>query len=309
MRYLKLLLIILTINSCKGQNDASDILTSWYEVNKQGDNYYIVDCGYSGESFKIQNDSILDHGIMEDSVFKIQHIIKKKNIISLYINDKEKYDISWIDKSRGIIKRVSSLDGSLIKYYVNITNLNKINRVKGTSKDCMSSDDFDIKESNTSQKNNVSNVNLTEDTKFINNYKSSDNIIGLWQLDCSIQNNGIEIYESNNNLVGTLALVPPAIFIDVSIEKGENQNIYYLKYLSQDMDPPMASENKINEKNTSKSENIGKIILENEKLKLTWYGIYNIKTKKRTNTKSQFNDFKNSKFVTLKKCISTTKIN
>jgi len=42
---------------------------------------------------------------MEDSSFKVHDITKGDNLVSLYISEKEKYDISWIDKEKGIIKK------------------------------------------------------------------------------------------------------------------------------------------------------------------------------------------------------------
>lgn len=97
--------ILFLVISCKDQNDLSDLKTTWYEIKKQDNKYSIVDCGYAGKSFKIKNDSILYHGIMEDSSFKIQRIAKNSNSTSLYIDANEKYEISWIDITKGIYKK------------------------------------------------------------------------------------------------------------------------------------------------------------------------------------------------------------
>ncbi|WP_313375651.1 hypothetical protein [Chishuiella sp.] len=144
MKYFKLILIIFIIHSCQGQNEKSILGTTWYEVKKNGNDYYIIDCGYNNESFKIKNDSIYDYGIMEDSSFKIYKIVENKNnLISVYINKDEKYDISWFNKEKSIIKRTGSLDGDLVKYYVNKKNLNKIEVIKGNSENCITFEDED----------------------------------------------------------------------------------------------------------------------------------------------------------------------
>lgn len=154
------------------------------------------------------------------------------------------------------------------------------------------------------QQNIITQATIKDDIKLLNSLKSenSDNIIGLWQLDCSVQNSGIEIYQNKNRITGTLALAPPAIFINVTLEKGIENNVYYLKYVSQDMSPPMASENEIDEENISKKESIGKIVKNNEEFELTWYGLSNIKTSKKTHIVTQFSSSENAKPVKLKKC-------
>lgn len=148
----------------------------------------------------------------------------------------------------------------------------------------------------------INNMHSKKDLELIRGKKTDNEIAGLWQLDCSINNSGIEIYTDGKTITGSLALAPPAIFLDVILEKGENENTYYLKYLSQDMDPPLASENEIDEENSSKSENIGKIVRQENNLEFTWYGIYNTKMKKRTNVISQFNESETLKSAVLKRC-------
>ncbi|UFH30400.1 hypothetical protein LNP04_10445 [Chryseobacterium sp. C-71] len=152
--------------------------------------------------------------------------------------------------------------------------------------------------------NIIIEANTKDDIRLLNGLKSenSDNITGLWQRDCSVQNSGIEISQNKNRLTGTLALAPPAIFINVTLEKGTKNNVYYLKYISQDMSPPMASENEIDEENISKKESIGKIVKNNEEFELTWYELSNIKTSKKTHIVTQFSSSENAKPVKLKKC-------
>lgn len=150
----------------------------------------------------------------------------------------------------------------------------------------------------------IDNTHSNKDLELIKGKKTDSDIIGLWQLDCSIKNSGIEIYADGKTINGFLALAPPAIFVNVILEKGESENIYYLKFLSQDMDSPLVSENEIDQKNSSKSENIGKVVLKENNLEFTWYGIYNTEIKKRTNVISQFNSSENSNPIVLKKCNS-----
>lgn len=142
-KFLKLILIffILSINiSCRGQNNFTELTTSWFEVKKQGSNYFIIDCGYDGGWIKIQNDSITDHGIMEENTFKIQRVAKENESICIYIDEKNKYEVSWVDKNSGIIKLVNGVDNNSLKYYVNEHHLKKIKKIKGTTTDCVTSE-------------------------------------------------------------------------------------------------------------------------------------------------------------------------
>lgn len=154
--------------------------------------------------------------------------------------------------------------------------------------------------------------NIQEELKITSNlqdweglYLNSDdkNIIGLWQLDCSITNSGLDISSNRGKLSSTLALSPPAVFIDIILERNGRKS-YDIKYISQDMSPPLASENIIDDKNISKSEKIGELFVKNNnEIELMWYGLYNIKIKKRTHLVNQFSNNKPNNRVILKKCV------
>lgn len=143
-KLLKIILIIFisnTIISCKGQDNVSEFATTWHEIKKKENNYYMVDCGYEGNWIKIQNDSIYDHGIMEENIFKIKRIAKENSSTSFYIDEKEKYELIWVDKDKGVIILKNGLDNNLLKYFVNEAHLKNIKKIKGTSKDCIISEE------------------------------------------------------------------------------------------------------------------------------------------------------------------------
>lgn len=280
MKFLKLFLIFLALNSCKGQKDVSDFTTTWYEVKKQGNNYLIVDCGYEGESFKIQNDSIYDHGTMEDSTFKIHHIVKGDDLTSFYINENDKYKISWIDKTKGIIKRESDIDGYTTKYYVSKVNLNKINRVKGSSKDCISSEDY------------TEPAKISESSKI---YSAN----GTWKTNCSEGIGSITIEGKEASLV----VMSNQIYIQLIETKrfdSEKGIAYKLKKTPEDLGTLGI---KLPWKDYLNDQTIAYIkVIDNKTLNFYWYGFYNEKTKKRDFTESNFNQESKEKDIVLKKC-------
>lgn len=142
-KFLKLILIFFILGltiSCKGQNNFPEINTSWFEVKKQRGQYIIIDCGYEGGWIRIKNDSITDHGIMEENTFKIKRFARENKSIYIYIDKKDKYEIFWVDKRLGIIKLVNGVDNNSVKYYVNKYNLKKIKKIKGSTTDCITSE-------------------------------------------------------------------------------------------------------------------------------------------------------------------------
>ncbi|SHM55027.1 hypothetical protein [Chryseobacterium polytrichastri] len=281
MKYLQLILMLFIITSCKGQDDNVDLNTTWYEIKKQGNNYSIVDCGYEGEWFKIVNDSIYDHGIMEDSKFKIDRIVRKENSVSLYINKKEEYNITWIDRKRGIIKKTSDLEGNNSKYYVRKSNLNNIKHVKGTNKDCITSEDFN------------------ETKKISTNDKLSYSANGTWKLNCEEEVANISIKGKNAFLV--------VLFNQIYIEMVETKRYdfekgiaYKLKEIPDDLGTYGI---KLDWKEYVNDKPIAYIkIIDDNTINFYWYGFYNKKTNKREMTECQFNQDSNEKDIVLKKC-------
>lgn len=282
MAYIKLLLIILTLNSCKGQNDTPDLKTTWYEIKKQDNNFIILDCGYEGESFKIENDSLFEHGVMEDSSFKIDHITSNDNIASLYIDQKDKYSISWVNKSEGIIKRISSLDQNLIKYFVNKKNADKIRKVKGTNKDCITSEDFEIEPPE----------KLT--------IKNSNSIVnGLWKTNCSQGVSSITIDGKNASMI----VQYNQIYIDMIETKrfnSENGIAYRLKEIPNDSG---SFGSQLPWKDYLNEETIAYLkVIDKNHIYFYWYGFYNKKSKSRDLLESGFQQENNSKDIILTRC-------
>ncbi|MBO6186083.1 MAG: hypothetical protein J6O88_15595 [Chryseobacterium sp.] len=78
---------------------------------------------------------------MEENTFRIQRVAKGNKATSFYIDEKEKYEISWVDKNKGIIKLINGVDNNSLKYYVNESHLKKIKKIKGTNKDCITSEE------------------------------------------------------------------------------------------------------------------------------------------------------------------------
>lgn len=147
-------------------------------------------------------------------------------------------------------------------------------------------------------------INTKKDISNKQTLSDLNEIVGLWQTNCSISNSGIDISLNGDKLTGTLALAPPAIFIDVSLEKNKEKGTYYVKYVSQDMSPPMAEENEIDETIISKEEAIGKITVDGNEIDFYWYGLLNTKTKERTNLTTQFSNDKLNNLIKLRKCIN-----
>ncbi|WP_395075705.1 hypothetical protein [Flavobacterium sp.] len=149
---------------------------------------------------------------------------------------------------------------------------------------------------------NISNsIVLPFKDNTLSNLKPKNKLQGLWQLDCNLQNSGIDVYVKGSNMYATVAVAPPAIFVEAKVTQGESENIYYLRFDEQDMNPPAASENEL-DLHTSKNENIAKIELKDNKLNFWWYGFYNTKTKKWTNKESQFSNNGISNLVILNRC-------
>jgi hypothetical protein len=281
MKYLKLIIIFFTINLFKGQNDIADFLTTWYEIEKQQEGYRIVDCGYEGEWIRIKKDSINEHGVMEESFFKIHHIKEDGNSTSIYINGIEKYIISWIDKKKGIIQVSSSFNENK-RYYVAKSYLGRIERVKGTGKDCVSNDKF-------------------EETKQYAYSKSEKKYSadGTWKNDCK---NGVASMTIKDK-EGSLVVLFNQIYVEMmeikryDFEKGI---AYKLKSIPEDNGSfgiTLPWKDYLNNKPIVYLK-----ILKNNEIDFYWYGFYNNKTKKRDITECQFDQENEKQKIILKKC-------
>jgi hypothetical protein len=278
MKYLKLIFIFFIINSCKGQNDIAGLTTTWYEIEKREEGYRMVDCGYEGEWIRIGEDSITEHDIMEESVFKIHHTVKDDNSTSIYISENEKYIISWIDKKKGIIQ-ISSTFNESKKYFVGKSYLGIIEKIKGTSKDCISND----------------KVEQPKYSKFEKKYSAD----GIWKNDCK---NGIASLTIKDK-EGCLVVLFNQIHIEIEEIKrydSEKGIAYKLKSVPEDngdFGVKLPWKDYLNKKPIVYLK-----ILENNKINFYWYGFYNNKTKKREITECQFDQETEKQEIILKKC-------
>ena len=240
-------------------------------------------CGVDAPSIKLFNDSLYYYYPTEGSYYRI---------------DKTQQDEISITYET-VIKPITSSDKKTIFKIVNFTsNLYKLyidNGYVGVFTDAK-----DIgKKYKVFHRNDCGDDELDIDTnQSINTTVSSNEIVGSWQLNCEIPNSGIEIYGKENDLRAYVQLLPPVIFLETKVVKGESEGIYYLKFDSQDMEAPGAVENVIEEQDIDKTKDVAKITTENGKINFLWYGLYDNKTKKLIHVSSQFGD----KSAQLKKC-------
>jgi hypothetical protein len=175
-----ILLILNLILSCKSQDSKEDFKGTWIEVQKRGNEFLIIDCGYKGEDIKIINDSIFENGIMESTKAKIDHIKEDETGVSLFIDKTEKsyYKFLFVNKEKGLAKwEIKNNDLPIvIKYFVNEVSTDKIKKIKGTRADCISNDDVGDSV-NDSLTLNDGNVLLVEDDNCISLLDKKENLI------------------------------------------------------------------------------------------------------------------------------------
>lgn len=140
-----ILVLLSTIFSCKSKDQNEGYLGTWQEVQKKGNSYVFIDCGYERGIITVENDSIYVLGTMENITLKIDHIKNQKGEMILFIDKLEKsyYKFSWIDKKKGISKwEVLYNDtSSSVNYYIIKSNLQNIKKIKGNNKDCITNED------------------------------------------------------------------------------------------------------------------------------------------------------------------------
>lgn len=216
------LVLLSLLLSCKSQDSKEVFKGTWIEVQKRGNEFLIIDCGYKGEDIKIINDSIFENGIMESTKAKIDHIKEDETEISLFTDKTEEsyYKISFIDKEKVLAKwEIKNNDLPIvIKYFVNEVSANKIKKIKGTNDDCITNDDFE----------DDSSINQTKD--FIENYKAkykSKKYNIRIEKDCDLNMDGqmdkIIIFEPSEIADNKLTKESP---VCVFIKKGENYDVY-----------------------------------------------------------------------------------
>lgn len=318
MQLSKLLLILLVLfSSCKGDAQENSIASKRTKLEAANTDINFFDQKYDAEYTMIVDESTpADHPIKtfldcNDSYFTIHYIPKTQRLGTYwgnqYFENKDIDKMNFERESREIEARIkkSSNDYAVFCYYVPSKFL-KSNA--GCSSESVYLDDktkAEVYYYNSHEgkwkliKQELSSVipRILESKYFKTNFPSyfvkdknqefstdefvDKNIIGLWQLNCSVNNSGLDISSNKGKLSGTLALSPPAIFLDVIIEKS-SEKTYDIKYVSQDMSPPLASENSIDDKNISKKEKIGVLFIKSDtEIELKWYGLYNTSIKKK----------------------------
>lgn len=336
------LIILVLFSSCKGDAQENYAVSKKTRQTVSNASINFFDKKYTAQYTMIVDESTpADHPIKTfldctDSYFTIHYIPKTQALEDYwrnqYFKNKDIDKINFETESKIIEKKIneSSKDYAIFCYYVPSKFL-KSNA--GCSSESVYLDDrtnaeiyyYDNQENKWKLiKQKLSNIlpRILESKYFKTNFPSyfaqnknqqesyaevqsdNKNIIGLWQLNCSINNNGLYISSNKGKLSGTLALSPPAVFVDIILERNITKESYDIKYLSQDMSPPLASENIIDDKNISKNEKIGELLVKNNnEIELVWYGLYNINMKKRTHLINQFSNNKSNNHVILKKCI------
>ncbi len=336
------LIILVLFSSCKGDAQENYAVSKKTRQTVTTASINFFDKKYTAQYTMIVHESTpADHPIKTfldctDSYFTIHYIPKTQALEDYwrnqYFKNKDIDKINFETESKIIEKKIneSSKDYAIFCYYVPSKFL-KSNA--GCSSESVYLDDrtnaeiyyYDNQENKWKLiKQKLSNIlpRILESKYFKTNFPSyfaqnknqeesyaevqsdNKNIIGLWQLNCSINNSGLYISSNKGKLSGTLALSPPAVFVDIILERNITKESYDIKYLSQDMSPPLASENIIDDKNISKNEKIGELLVKNNnEIELVWYGLYNINMKKRTHLINQFSNNKSNNHVILKKCI------
>lgn len=335
------LIIIVLFSSCKGDAQEKYTVSKKTHQTATTANINFFDKKYTAQYTMVVDESTLaDHPIRTfldctDSYFTIHYIPKTQELenywVDQYFKNKDIDKINFEKESKEIGKKInsSSKDYVIFCYYVPSKFLKSNAGCSSESVYLSDRANAEIYYYNTQEnkwkliKKELSNVipRTLESEYFKTNFSSyfvqnkkqeessvdiqSDNrnIVGLWQLDCSISNSGLDISSNKGKLSGSLALSPPAVFLDIIVERNDGKS-YDIKYLSQDMSPPLASENVIDDKNISKSEKIGELLFKNNnEIELMWYGLYNINTKKRTHLINQFSNNNSNNRVILKRCV------
>jgi hypothetical protein len=137
MKKLFCIITLLLFYNCQSQNKNLEFNTEWFEVKLFNYEFQVVDCGYEGEWFKIKNDSIYDHGVMEELNLKIFKTFEIKDTLYVYIDQDRFYKLFWVNHEKGIIKREDNFYGNISRYYVNKKNFKEFSKVKGSSRDCI----------------------------------------------------------------------------------------------------------------------------------------------------------------------------
>lgn len=286
-KYIIIAILSVFICACQQKKEVNFINITLVKLDSIQGKLMLDDrCGVDAPNIKIFNDSLYYYYPTEGSYYQIDKVKQTETSITY---ETEIKPLSSSDKKT--IFKIVNFKSNLYKLYID-------NKYEGIFADFKEIE----KKYKTFHRTDCGNDELDIDNKTSTNNAtiSSSNIIGSWQLDCEIPNSGIEIYGEENDLRTYVQLLPPVMFLEAKLVKGESERIYYLKFVSQDMEAPEAIENKIDESKIDKEKNIGKITIEGEKINFIWYGLYDVKAEKLIQTSSQFGN----QSSILKKCIN-----
>lgn len=143
----KSILVLFLLNiiiSCNSQVNKKDYIGEWIEVKFQKNEFVIIKCGYEGETLKVSENSIFEHGTMEDSNYKIDNVKSndKENILFTEKSEKSYFKFSWLDKEKGIAKwQIVDGDSKTDKYFVIKSKSKAVKSVNGTDAECITNED------------------------------------------------------------------------------------------------------------------------------------------------------------------------
>jgi len=284
-KYLAILILCVFICTCQQKKEVNFLNKSLIKLDSIQGKLMLDDrCGIDAPNIKIFNDSLYYYYPTEGSYYRIDKV--KQDETSITYETKMK-PLSSSEKKTFF--RIVNFNSNLYKLYIDNSYIGIFADFKEVVKKYKTFHRTDCEDDE---------LDINDETSTNNASISSNNIIGSWQLNCEIPNSGIDIYGKENNLRAYVQLLPPIIFLETKVVKGEGQGIYYLKFDSQDMEAPEAIENKIDESKIDKEKNVGKITVEGGKITFVWYGLYDIKCEKLIQTSSQFG----SQLAILKKC-------
>lgn len=138
-----ILLLVSTI-SCNSQINKKEYIGEWIKLSQLKNEFVIIKCDYADETLKVSENSIFEHGIMEDTNYKIYQIKNndKVNILFTEKDGKSYFKFTWFDKVKGIAKwQIVDNNIKIDKYFVIKTKVKNIKSVKGTTADCLTSND------------------------------------------------------------------------------------------------------------------------------------------------------------------------
>ena len=281
MKIIKIIYILLIFQSCKANNRDVSLETTWYEVQKRGGSFILIDCGYEGQWFQIRNDSLYEHDFMEDSKFRIK-VSAEKNGWKIGTDGGTFCTIIWESESQGVIQWQDAYGN--IRYYVNEAYKQATKIVKGKKDDCLS---IESDEDTTSlqRSNNVSVYNANGD----------------WKIDCTSGRKVIVSISGNEAFLEVLFNQVAVTLTEIKRYPSESGIAYCLKKEPEDKGSfgvTLPWKAYLNEKP------VAYIKLQNDNTAyFYWYGFYNSKTRSRDIIDATFMQECSCKEIVVKRCL------